>query len=311
MKFLVLGSSQLALTCATVLLESGIEIQALIGLPSGARQLDFIDLEAFAKENGIPYHEFSDLETPDAVKTLRSYGPEYIFSTWPHLLKPETLQIPRHFVIGSHPTDLPYNRGRHPLYWLFCLGFDETKISFFVVDEKIDNGRILTRVPFRIPQEADLSAACRAMSEAARIGMAEVIGKLREPHVRSEEQDVSKANYWRKRSVHDVILDPRMSAKMIVRTVRSFAPPYPGAVLVCRNHVLRVARAEIDSLNFTREEIQRMEHGRICGRDAASFHLKCEDHIVRLEFTEKLPESLHSGKYIHPPTYYLASESVF
>ena len=95
MKFVVLGTSQFTLTCTMVLLELGVEVQALISLPSGERQLDSIDLECFAKERGIVYHEYDDLESPEALTTLRSYKPDYIISSWPHLLKADTLRIPR------------------------------------------------------------------------------------------------------------------------------------------------------------------------------------------------------------------------
>jgi methionyl-tRNA formyltransferase len=309
MKFVVLGTSQFTLTCTKVLLQMGVEVQALISLPANERQLDSIDLEAFAREHGIGYHEFSDLAGSLALTTLRSYKPDYIFSSWPHLLKKETLEIPRRFVIGSHPAALPYNRGRHPLYWLFCLGFEETKISFFVVDEKVDNGAILSQISFQIPHDQDIAAAFSNMSEAAKVGMAEVITKLRNPEYTPEDQDTSKANYWRKRSMHDVILDPRMSASMVIRTVRSYAPPYPGAILVWKGHFLRIAVAEIDDLCHSPEEVQRMEQGKVCGLAGNVIHLKCDDHVVRLELTETLPNDLVASKYVHPPTYYLAVDA--
>jgi methionyl-tRNA formyltransferase len=306
MRFIVLGTSKFTQKCTQVLLEAGVEVAALISLPQKERQLDSIDLKAFAEKHRISYYEFSDLSSVEANKTMSGFKPDYIFSSWPHLLKADTIGIPKHFVIGSHPGALPYNRGRHPLYWLFCLGFHETKISFFIVDEKVDNGPILSQIPFSIPQDADVSKAFENMGRAACLGMIEVIQKLRDSTFRPEPQDSAKANYWRKRTPHDVILDPRMSGQMIVRTVRSYAPPYPGAILLWKDSVLRVKQASVDSLDYTRDEVQRMENGRICHQSESSLFMKSEDSLVKLDFTQPLPAELASAKHIHPPTYYLS-----
>ena len=306
MRFIVLGTSEFTQKCTQVLLDAGIEVAALISLPQKERQLDSIDLKAFAEKHRISYCEFSDLSSPEANKTMREFKPDYIFSSWPHLLKADTIGIPKHFVIGSHPGALPYNRGRHPLYWLFCLGFHETKISFFIVDEKVDNGPILSQIPFSIPQDADISKAFENMSGAACLGMSEVIQKLRDPAFRPKSQDSAKANYWRKRTAHDVILDPRMSGQMIVRTVRSYAPPYPGAILLWKDSVLRVKQAKVDSLEYTSDEVQRMENGRICHLSESTLFMKSEDSLVKFDFTQPLPPALVSAKHIHPPTYYLS-----
>jgi methionyl-tRNA formyltransferase len=174
------------------------------------------------------------------------------------------------------------------------------------VDEKVDNGAILSQIPFSIPQDADISKAFENMSGAACLGMSEVIQKLRDPAFRPKLQDSAKANYWRKRTVHDVILDPRMSGQMIVRTVRSYAPPYPGAILLWKDFVLRVKQANLDSLDYTRDEVQRMENGRICHQSENSLFMKSEDSLVKLDFTKPLPAELASAKHIFPPTYYLS-----
>jgi len=306
MRFIVLGTSEFTQKCTQVLLDAGVEVAALISLPQKARQLDSIDLKAFAEKHRISYYEFSDLSSPEANKTMNGLKPDYIFSSWPHLLKADTIGIPKHFVIGSHPGALPYNRGRHPLYWLFSLGFHETKISFFIVDEKVDNGPILSQIPFSIPQDADISTALENMGRSGCLGMSEVIQKLRDPAFRPKSQDSAKANYWRKRTAHDVILDPRMSGQMIVRTVRSYAPPYPGAILLWKELLLRVKQAKVDSLEYTSDEVQRMENGRICHQSESTLFMKSEDSLVKLDFTQPLPPALVSAKHIHPPTYYLS-----
>lgn len=58
-------------------------------------------------------------------------------------------------------------------------------------------------------------------------------------------QDNAKANYWRKRNIFDVIIDCRMRAVDIQRLVKSFNKPYECAVLIYKEHMIRIADAHI------------------------------------------------------------------
>jgi methionyl-tRNA formyltransferase len=309
LEFIILGTSQFTLICTQILLDLGVEVQAMVCLPLGQRQLDSVDIEAFARRHGLDYLEFNDLGDPFAIAQLKSYQPDYIFSSWPHLLKAETLQIPAQFVIGSHPTALPYNRGRHPLYWLISLGFTESKISFFIMDEKVDNGAILAQIPFALPKDQDISTAVHNMGVAAQQGMAQVVANLRDPAFKLVPQDAAQANVWRKRSPHDIILDPRMSADMAIRLVRSFAPPYPAAILIWKEHLLRVAKAQIDDGGLSAEALQRLEQGRVCEANEKTLRLKFDDHILKLECVDQLPAAMQTARYVQPPTYYFMAHA--
>ena len=71
MRFIVLGTSDFTQKCTQVLLEAGVEVAALISLPQKERQLDSIDLKAFAEKHRISYYEFSDVSSPEACHTCR------------------------------------------------------------------------------------------------------------------------------------------------------------------------------------------------------------------------------------------------
>ena len=73
---------------------------------------------------------------------------DFFVSSWPNLISNKVLKIPKFGVIGTHPTPIPMNRGRHPLHWMIALGISNSKISFFKMDETIDGGNILIQEPF-------------------------------------------------------------------------------------------------------------------------------------------------------------------
>ena len=66
---------------------------------------------------------------------------------WPVLFRKKILSIPKKKSIGFHPSELPKNRGRHPIIWSIVLGLKYTASSIFIINsEKIpDSGNIITQ----------------------------------------------------------------------------------------------------------------------------------------------------------------------
>ena len=309
MKCVVLGASEFALKCADGVIAADAELASLISMPEYLRPNNSVDVASFADEHGVPYHEVDDINSPISVDLIQSCSPDYIVSTWPKMLHKEVLEAPAHYCIGTHPTALPYNRGRHPLHWLIALGVKTSSLSFFRMDEGSDTGDILLQVPVELNGNDTIASLTEKVNEAAYTGTKELLQRLLlQPQYFGSEQEHGLANTWRKRTQHDVTLDLRMSTDGILRTIRSFAPPFPCANLVFRSHVLRIRAGSIvnNAEGTTAADIQRLEPGRIIFAKENRIQVKVDDGIVELECTEPVPSQLGKAKYIHPPSAYFA-----
>ena len=216
------------------------------------------------------------------------------------------LNVPKHFCIGTHPTDLPFNRGRHPLHWSIASGIQETKLSFFRMEEGIDTGNILLQVPFTISTNDTINDANDKMNHAAYIGTRELCKKFQlYPSYQGEKQNHNLSNYWRKRTLHDVTLDLRMPADLIIRIVRSFTLPYPCAKLLFREHIIKIEKAKVLKTALHTEELKRIEPGKIISAEDNIINIKVDDEIMELVCIDLIPDELLSVKYIHPPSLYI------
>ena len=305
MKFIVLGTSEFTINCARAILDAGQSIVALISMPKELLPNNSVNIQLFASKNDIPYHELTDINCSKSFDLLNNYNPDYIFSSWPKIINKEILQIPSRFVIGTHPTKLPYNRGRHPLHWLISLGITETTLSFFQMDANVDNGRILLQIPFSINQKNTILDAVHKMNKIAYESTKELCRQLESKSNVSQIQDQTKSNYWRKRNPYDIILDLRMPALLISRIVRSFTLPYPCAKLIWKNTVIPISKISIVDTNLSREELQRIEPGKIILVDNTILRVKVDDAIIDLVSTISLPMELNRATYIHPPSKYI------
>lgn len=291
-------------SCIRALIEAGVEVCGIISLPQEARPLNSVDVCGFAKKRGIDYHEAKDINSQAAVELLRSYKVDYIFSCWPKILKREVLTVPKKFCIGTHPSNLPFNRGRHPLHWSIVLGIRQAKLSFFIMDEGLDSGKILLQVPFEIDSQDTIDSLNSKLNTLVYEGTRELCQQLIKNSLpQGLSQNQATANYWRKRTPHDVTLDMRMSADMILRTVRSFGPPYPCATLIFEKHVIKIFQASI----VDKKSIECMEHGRVISAGGKKIRVKVDDAVVELEALDEIPEPLAKAEYIHPPAKYILS----
>ncbi len=309
MRFLVLGTTEFTLRCASGVLDRSGDVCALVSTPGDARPANSADVSAFARTKGIPYHEAEDINAAESVDLVRSYAPDYVLSSWPRILKKAALESARFGCIGTHPTALPFNRGRHPLHWLIVLGIPETVLTFFRMDEGVDTGNVLLQVPFGIGSEDTVAQAVSAMNDAAYEGTRILCERLqREPGYSGEAQEQGVANYWRKRTPHDVTLDPRMPSSTILRIVRSYAPPYPGANLVYEDRVIKVSGAAVAETTprMSPDQLQRLEPGRILSINGSTLRVKVDDALMDLECQGHLPDLMRDARHIHPPTKYMS-----
>jgi methionyl-tRNA formyltransferase len=305
MKFAVLGTDGFALRCAQAILDSGCEISVFISMPQTALPLNSVDFSSFTKENDIPYCEHEDINSPAAKEDIRDARADFIFCSWPRILDKELLDIPLGYSIGTHPTALPANRGRHPLHWLISLGIAETALSFFKMDSGVDTGDILCQVRIPIAAEGTISELNGQVDEAGYRGMKELCALLQgDTSFVGEAQDHAKANYWRKRTPHDVMVDLRMSADSIARIVRSYNEPYPYANLIYKSHVVKIADVAIVEQSTFGEAVDNIEPGKVLFARDYRLRVKVADAVVEFKTMAVLPKSLVKAKYIHPPSSY-------
>lgn len=301
MRVAVLGTSEFTLRCAQAVLDGGHALAGLVTLPPDFLPLNSLDLAAFSRSREIPCHVTSDINAPETLLWLAAREPDVVVSSWPRLIAAPLLGIAKIATVGTHPTDLPANRGRHPLHWSLVLGLPRVVLSFFRMDAGMDSGDILLKIPLDIPASADIGSLLAQVNDAAYQGLRQLLPMLENAPALGERQDGSRANTWRARTPHDSLLDFRMTALAIARTAASYAPPYPCAKLVFERHLIDIPRAEPAATPDARHE-----PGRILARPPGRLEVATLDGAVLLHYRGELPETLAAARHIHPPSYYFS-----
>ena len=249
MKFLLLGTSEFAISCANGVLNVGEEVCGFISLEKNMLPDNSANVELYCTNQKINYFETTDINSQTSIDYLKNINPDYIIASWPKLIKKTVLNIPNYTVIGSHPTPLPMNQGRHPLHWMIVLGIRASNLSFFIMDEGIDTGRILFQEPFTVG--ANINLANQNLNNCGFYAVQKLIMLLKNNRdYDGYEQSVNNQNYLRKRTEHDVTLDPRFTFNTMTKIVESFTHPYPCARLYFQNHhYVTISKVELSHEN--------------------------------------------------------------
>ena len=146
MRILFIGSVKFSESLLKKLILNGSNIIGIIALSTKKYNSDYCDLIPLALENNISSISVEDVNSDNSINWIKEKKPDIIFCFgWSRILKKGLLSIPKIGVIGYHPSLLPNNRGRHPIIWSLVLGLQETGSTFFIMDEGVDSGDIISQ----------------------------------------------------------------------------------------------------------------------------------------------------------------------
>ena len=279
MRCVILGTMESSKKIARAVMDCGATLVAMISLKKELLPNNSVDIKSFAESINVAYYETEDINKEEDL--MRTFAMDMLIFVWPRIIKPHIFNLAKVVTFGIHSTKLPHNRGRHALHWSKVLGLRESAISFFEIDCGLDTGKIILQIPFKIEDLDTINTLNAKVDSAMYEGVVEI---LKNPRLlRDKKPQEGEGNYWRKRNMHDVLLDMRMSCGMIIRTVQSFTFPYPCAQLVIENQIIPIVEAQRLVVS---EDITNMEHGKIYKIEDNAIALKCEDGIVQLKSKE-------------------------
>jgi len=155
---------------------------------------------------------------------------------WSQLLKKDVIEISRLGVIGSHPTELPKYRGRAPIPWSIIKELRRSALTFFYIEEGIDNGDIFAQDFFSISSEDDATSLYVRITNLGKQMIIKNLKLLQNNNAKRIKQDQSKfIEYWPKRIPDDGLIDWSKPCKEIDILIKATTHPYPGAFTFYKN----------------------------------------------------------------------------
>jgi len=282
MKILFIGSVDFSKSALKKIIDMKENVVGVVCKNSLKFNSDFYDLSLIAKKNKIPYIYVKNINSEDSVIWIKEKEPDVIYCFgWSQIIKSNILKIPRLGVIGFHPAEIPFNKGRHPLIWALFLGLNSTASTFFFMDEGADTGDILSQVNVPILPNDDAESLYYKITKIALSQIEEFTSELKTNNYQRIPQTKNIGNFWRKRGIEDGHIDWRMSSLAIYNLVRALTKPYVGAHITIDENNIKIWKVEIIEKDF---QGSNLEPGKVIkiNEKENTFDVKSYDGIIRV-----------------------------
>lgn len=278
MKIIFIGTVNFSRAALEKLVQINAEVVGVCTKKKSKFNSDFNNLAPFCIKNKIPFKYVKDINAQENIKWIEKFNPDIIFCFgWSNLLKKKILRLANMGVVGFHPTNLPLNRGRHPIIWSLVLGLKNSASTFFFMNESADSGPILSQIPFKISKNDNAKSLYEKITNFALKQIEIFVPLLQKNKFKKKKQDHKKSNIWRKRTFEDGKIDFRMCSEDIYNLVRGLSKPYDGAHVSYKGIIVPIWKTKIIKKNF-----KNIECGKILNTRGKQILVKTSNGAIQI-----------------------------
>jgi len=240
-----MGTPEFAVPSLRAVVEAGHEVVAVVtnqDEPQG-RGLKVAPpaVKVAAAELTLPVIQVSSLGDPDFIKDLSSLSPDVMVVVAFRILPREIYSIPKLGTFNLHASLLPKYRGAAPINWAIINGEDETGVTTFFLDDKVDTGNIILQKKIRIGENETAGELSKRLAVLGAEAVAETLARIENGNADVMEQDSSLSTKAPKIAKEDCLIDWSKSAPAVHNFVRGFSPE-PGAYTFLGSRMMKIFR---------------------------------------------------------------------
>ena len=245
------GSNIESMVCLQKFKGNNITISGLVTLPfqQEKRGSDYRNLTPFCNENNIPFFKTKNINSNETKDWLRDINPDVIFILgWSQIFDKELINLPKKYIVGSHPSDLPFGAGRAPVVWTILEDLRKSAVSFFKINKNVDAGNLVLQKHFSILERTDSMLLYNLVSNKLSEGFIEIYNQIQNNTLSENIQDISRRTLRPKRVYEDGLLHFNKSAEEIDRLIRATTEPYPAAFSFYKGKRYSIWKSELSNI---------------------------------------------------------------
>jgi methionyl-tRNA formyltransferase len=127
-------------------------------------------------------------------RQLQTLGPDLVVvATFPYLLEPGVLAVPRLGAINLHPSLLPRHRGPDPLFWTYVRDDAETGVTVHWMDRRADAGDIIVQQPLPLARGRAVGSTYEELTRRGTALLAQTVEAIASGSAARASQDEREA----------------------------------------------------------------------------------------------------------------------
>jgi len=146
-RVLMMGTGEFALPTFRALIDSPHEVAGLVTQPdrTGKGHHQHVNpLKELALAHGLPVFQPENVKTPESLERLQEFDATlFVVAAYGQILSAKLLAIPPRGAVNLHGSLLPKYRGAAPIQYSIWKGEEETGVTLFQIEPKLDAGPML------------------------------------------------------------------------------------------------------------------------------------------------------------------------
>ncbi len=207
------------------------------------RELMPSSVKKVAVENNI------DVFTPNKIRNeyeyIFKYEPDIIITcAYGQIIPKELLDYPKYKCVNVHASLLPLLRGGAPIHRAIINGFKETGITIMYMNEKMDEGDIISQSKIKIEETDNVGTLHDKLAVLGSELLIETLPSIINDEIEPIKQDSSKATYGYIIKREDEHLDFSDTSTNVYNKIRGLNP-FPSAYIILDDTEIKVLDAYI------------------------------------------------------------------
>ena len=236
LRIVFMGTPEFAVESLKALVENGYNVSGVITTPDKpagrGKKLTESAVKKYARENNLKIFQPVKLKDPTFLAELKLLNPDLQIVVAFRILSEAVWNLPPLGTFNLHASLLPDYRGAAPLNWAIINGETKTGITTFLLDHKIDTGKILLQQETKIGERDTVGKIHdRLMAAGAKLVMETVDAIAKgnvQPLSQSEILQKKQLNPAPKIFKEDCKIDWTNDVESIYNLIRGLSP-YPAA----------------------------------------------------------------------------------
>ena len=210
-------------------------------------------VKKMALENNI------DVFTPSKVRNeyeyIFNYEPDIIITcAYGQIIPKELLDYPKYKCVNVHASLLPLLRGGAPIHRAIINGFIETGITIMYMNEKMDEGDIISQSKIKIEEDDNVGTLHDKLTILGSKLLIETLPLIISGKINPIKQDSSKATYGYIIKRVDEHLDFNKTSLEVYNKIRGLYP-FPSSYIILDDTEVKVLQAYIGKKTNERPSI--------------------------------------------------------
>lgn len=264
-RIIFFGTPEFASICLLKILENKFKLVAVVTAPdkpSGrGKKITSSAVKKLAKENKLKILQPTNLKDPNFISELKTLKPNLIVVVAFRVLPKVVWSIPSEGTFNLHASLLPNYRGAAPINWVIINQEKITGVTTFLINEKIDSGKILLQQELEINPNDDAGSLHNKLSKiGSELVCDTIIGIINKTIIQKVQKLSGKEKIAPKLDKENTFIDWSQPLESINAKIKGLSP-YPGArtkfLENCDTKIIKIFEAEVikKSHNFKLNQV--------------------------------------------------------